>query len=68
MTISPIEAAQRTAVRGVGFAYLSRFATVVYINFGIHEQLIVENNAAETARNYPGARTTLSNRHRQRSH
>ena len=24
---------------------------MVYINFGIHEQLIVENNAAETARN-----------------
>jgi Domain of unknown function (DUF4386) len=24
---------------------------VVYVNFGIHDRLIVENNAAETARN-----------------
>src|SRR4029077_3195886 len=51
MTISPIDTAQRTAARVAGFAYLSPFATVVYINFGIHERLIVENNAAETARN-----------------
>jgi hypothetical protein len=51
MTISPIDTAQRTAARVAGFAYLSTFATVVSINFGIHERLIVANNAAETARN-----------------
>jgi hypothetical protein len=34
-----------------GFAYLITFATVVYVNFGIHDRLIVENNAAETAPN-----------------
>lgn len=50
MTISPIEAAHRTAARVAGFAYLITFATVVYVNFGIHDRLIVENNAAETAR------------------
>lgn len=33
-----------------GFSYLITFATVVYVNFGIHDRLIVENNA-ETARN-----------------
>jgi hypothetical protein len=27
------------------------FATVVYVNFGIHDRLIDVNNAAETARN-----------------
>ena len=45
-----IEPAQQTAARVAGFAYLITFATVVYVNFGIHDPLIVENNA-ETARN-----------------
>jgi len=45
-----IEPAQQTAARVAGFAYLITFATVVYVNFGIHDRLIVENNA-ETARN-----------------
>jgi hypothetical protein len=67
MTTSPIDAAQRTAARVAGFAYLSTFATVVYINFGIHERLIVENNRGNRSE-YPGARTTVSNRHRRRSH
>jgi Domain of unknown function (DUF4386) len=33
-----------------GLAYLITFVIVVYVNFGIHDRLIVENNA-ETARN-----------------
>jgi hypothetical protein len=51
MTISPIDDSQRTAAKVAGFAYLFTFATVVYVNFGIHERLIARNNAAETARN-----------------
>jgi hypothetical protein len=50
MTISGIDQSQRTAARVAGFAYLITFATVVYVNFGIHDRLIVENNA-DTARN-----------------
>jgi uncharacterized protein DUF4386 len=50
MTISPTDQSQRTAAKVAGFAYLITFATVVYVNFGIHDRLIVENNA-ETARN-----------------
>ena len=51
MTISPIDESQRTAARVAGCAYLITFATVVYVNFGIHARLIAGNNAAETARN-----------------
>jgi hypothetical protein len=51
MTISPIDDSQRTAARVAGFAYLVTFATVVYVNFGIHDRLMVAGNAAETARN-----------------
>src|SRR5258708_37623863 len=51
MAIYTIDDSQRTAARVAGFAYLITFAIVVYVNFGIHERLIVENNAAETARN-----------------
>jgi len=50
MTLSPIDESQRTAARVAGFAYLITFATVVAVNFGIHDRLIVENNA-QTARN-----------------
>jgi len=50
MTINTTDGSQRTAVRVAGFSYLITFATVVYVNFGIHDRLIVENNA-ETARN-----------------
>ena len=50
MTISGIDQSQRTAARVAGFAYLITFATVVHVNFGIHDRLIVENNA-DTARN-----------------
>jgi hypothetical protein len=51
MTIYPIDESQRKAARVAGFAYLVTFVTVVYVNFGIHDRLIVANNAAETARN-----------------
>jgi hypothetical protein len=50
MTISTIDESQRKAAKVAGSAYLFTFATVVYVNFGIHDRLIVENNA-ETARN-----------------
>jgi hypothetical protein len=50
MTTSPIDDSQQTAAKVAGLAYLITFATVVYVNFGIHDRLIVENNA-ETARN-----------------
>ena len=50
MTISTIDESQRKAAKVAGFAYLITFATVVTVNFGIHERLLVENNA-ETARN-----------------
>lgn len=50
MTISPIDNSQRTAARVAGLAYLITFATVVSVNFGIHDRLIVDTSA-ETARN-----------------
>ena len=50
MANSPIDDSQQTAAKVAGVAYLITFATVVYVNFGIHARLIVENNA-ETARN-----------------
>ena len=51
MTTSPIDNVQRAAARVAGLAYLITFATVVSVNFGIHDRLIVGDNAAETARN-----------------
>jgi hypothetical protein len=51
MTTSTIDESQRKAAGVAGFAYLITFASVVSVNFGIHERLIVQNNAAETARN-----------------
>jgi hypothetical protein len=50
MTIGPVDESQRKAAKVVGFAYLITLVTVVYANFGIHDRLIVGNNA-ETARN-----------------
>jgi hypothetical protein len=50
MTIGKIDESQRKAARVAGLAYLITLATVVYVNFGIHDRLIVENNA-ETAAN-----------------
>jgi hypothetical protein len=49
MMIGPIDSAQRIAARAAGLSYLITLATVVYVNFGIHDRLIGENNA-ETAR------------------
>ena len=49
MAIYTVDDSQRKAARAAGFAYLITFATVVYVNFGIHNRLIVANNAAETA-------------------
>ena len=51
MTSSGIDESQRTAARVVGFTCLFTMATVVFVNFGIHDRLIVAGNAAETARN-----------------
>jgi hypothetical protein len=50
MAICPVDELQRKAAKVAGFAYLFTFAAVVYVNFGIHDRLIVDNNA-ETARN-----------------
>jgi len=50
MTIYTIDESQRKAAKVAGLAYLLTFAAVVYVNFGIHDRLIVESNA-ETARN-----------------
>src|SRR6202789_846031 len=50
MAIYTVDESQSKAARVAGFAYLITLATVVYANFGIHDRLIVENNA-ETARN-----------------
>ena len=67
MATYTVDESQRTAARVAGFAYLITTATVVYANFGIHDHLIVANNA-ETAQEYLGARTTLSYRHCRRPH
>ena len=51
MTIGTIDESQRKAAKVAGLAYLLTFAIVVYVNFGIHDRLIIAGNAAETARN-----------------
>lgn len=51
MTTSTINKSQRKAARVAGLAYLITFATLVYVNFGIFDPLIIENNATETAQN-----------------
>jgi hypothetical protein len=48
---SRLEPAQQTAAKVAGFAYLFTFASVVFARFRIHDRLIIEGNAAETARN-----------------
>jgi hypothetical protein len=50
MTVIPVDNSQQTAAKVAGLSYLISFAAVVYVNFGIHDSLIVENKA-ETARN-----------------
>jgi hypothetical protein len=51
MKIATIEEPQRKAAKVAGLSYLITFAIVVYVNFAIHDRLIVDNSAAETARN-----------------
>jgi hypothetical protein len=48
---SPITHSQRSAAKVAGCAYLSTFAIVVAVNFGIHDRLIVGHNPAATAGN-----------------
>jgi hypothetical protein len=45
MTISTIDESQPKAARIAGVAYLLTFAIVVFVNFGIHDSLIVAGNA-----------------------
>jgi Domain of unknown function (DUF4386) len=51
MTIGPIDDSQRRAARVAGLTYLITFATVVYVNFGIHARLILKHDPAKTAAN-----------------
>ena len=51
MILSIIDESQRKAAKVAGLAYLITFALVVFVNFGIVDPLVVENNAMETARN-----------------
>ena len=51
MTIGTIDESQRKAATVAGFTCLFMMAIVVFANFGIHERLIVADNAADTARN-----------------
>lgn len=51
MTISSIDESQRKAARVVGFTYLFALVPAIFAEFYVPAQLIVYNNAAETARN-----------------
>lgn len=51
MTANGIDESQRKAAKVAGFAYLISFVIVVFVQFGIHNRLIVADNPAETARN-----------------
>lgn len=51
MTTSIINKSQRKAAKVAGLAFLITFALVAFVNFGIVDPLVVENNATETARN-----------------
>ena len=46
-----IDAAQRKAAKIAGVAFLLTMATVIAVNFGINERLLVAGNPTETARN-----------------
>ena len=50
LTTYPIDDSQRKAAKVAGLSCLVTFAAVVYVNFGIHDRLIVDSNA-DTARN-----------------
>ena len=51
MQMYPIDESQRKAAKVAGLSYLLAVTIVVFVNFGIHERLIVAGKAAETARN-----------------
>ena len=51
MTTGAIDDSQQKAAKAAGLAYLLTFAIVVSVNYGIHDRLIVDSNAVETARN-----------------
>jgi hypothetical protein len=51
MTFSSIDESQRKAARVVGFTYLFALVPAIFAEFYVPAQLIVYNNAAETARN-----------------
>lgn len=51
MANSTVNKSQRNAAKVAGFAFLITFAIVAFVNFGIIDPLVVENNATETARN-----------------
>src|SRR5437762_4381718 len=51
MTIGIIDESQRKAARVVGFAYLFALPPAIFAEFYVRTQLIVSNNAAQTARN-----------------
>ena len=41
-----VDESQSKAAKVAGFSYLITFATVVCVNFGIHDRLIVDNRAS----------------------
>src|SRR5947207_14546871 len=51
MNISSITNSQQKAAKVAGLAYLITLATVAYVNFSIHDRLIVNSSAVETAQN-----------------
>src|SRR5664279_1319065 len=51
MTIGTIDESQREAARVVGFAYLFALPPAIFAEFYVRAQLIVFDNAAQTARN-----------------
>jgi hypothetical protein len=51
MTISAINESQRKAARAVGFTYLLALVPAIFAEFYVLGRIIVDGNAAETARN-----------------
>lgn len=51
MTLGTVDDIQRKAAKVAGLAYLITFATVAYVNFGIHSRLIVAGDPVQTTRN-----------------
>src|SRR5947207_6843547 len=53
--IRPIEPAQRTAAKVVGFLYLFQMATAIFGQSYVRDQLIVSGNPTKTAENIVAA-------------